>query len=290
MNLMKKLVVITFMLNIVVGLAEAELKVTDWAAETGPLFPHSAIIEGKREIGIVDVQQTKSEAHRLVADVMERGKKVMWVYVTHPHLDHFAGADIVRDAFPQARFYGPSSTMSQEMIRQVETRRTALGKGAPGGESNLPERAPTYFERVPSDGLKVDGEPVEILLGKGDHPDSSVVWVPSARTIIGGDVIFNKTHAFFGEHDDIAGWIELVERAIKKEPLTVVAGHSKTSNPPGTIARDQLLWLKDLQEEMKRHSDVDQVKKAMVAKYPDYSNDFIFEFSYGVRRDRTDSK
>jgi glyoxylase-like metal-dependent hydrolase (beta-lactamase superfamily II) len=267
--------------------AAADLKVTDWAAKTGPLFPHSAIVEGETEIGIVDVLQSKSEAHRLVADVLEKGKKVRWVYVTHPHLDHFAGANIVRAAFPNAKFFGPSAAVNKEMARQVATRRLPLGQGTPGGAYNLPEKAPDYFKAVPKQGLLLDGQKVEVLLGTGDHPDSSIVWVPSAKTLIGGDVIFNRTHAFFGDHDDLPAWIALVERAVALKPTTVVAGHSKVLNPGGEIVAQQLAWLKDLDAAMKQHKDnAAEVKKTMVAKYPDYANDFIFEFSYGVKKAR----
>ncbi len=263
-----------------------KLKVTDWAAKTGPLFPHSAIIEGDTDIGIVDVQQSKSEAHRLVADVLEKGKKLKWVYVTHPHLDHFAGANIVRDAFPDAKFYGPSATMNKEMAHQVATRRLALGEGIPGGEYNIPEVAPNYFEVVPPEGLTLNDEIVEVLVGKGDHPDSSIVWIPSAEVLIGGDVIFNQTHAFFGDHDDLPSWIALVEKAVQVKPLTIIAGHSKTLNPSGEIAEQQLAWLKDLDVVMKQFTNPDEVKQAMVSKYPDFANDFIFEFSYGVKQAR----
>lgn len=263
-----------------------ELKVTDWAARTGPLFPHSAIIEGPTSLGIVDVQQSKAEAHRLVADALERGKEVKWVYITHPHLDHFAGADIVHDAFPKATFYGPSTAMNSEMERQVKTRRLALGQGTPGGEYNLPEKAPRYIKSAPAEGLTLDGERVMVFRGKGDHPDSSIVWVPSAKTIIAGDVIFNRTHAFFGDHDDLAGWIDLVQRAVDQHPRTVIAGHSKTLNPDGEIASQQLAWLKDLAAAMKESSDPSQVKKVMVEKYPGYDNEFIFDFSYNVLQER----
>jgi glyoxylase-like metal-dependent hydrolase (beta-lactamase superfamily II) len=267
------------------------LTVIDWAAASGPLFPHSAIIEGETEIGLVDVQQSKAEAHRLVADLLETGKPVTWVYVTHPHLDHFAGADVVRSAFPQAKFYGPSSAMDAEMARQVETRRIALGQGTPGGVGNLPEAAPKGFKTVPGDGLRVDGQRVDVLRGTGDHPDASVVWVPSARTIIAGDVIFNRTHAFFGDHDDLDGWIDLVERAVALDPVVVVAGHSKTLSPDGVIARQQLAWLRDLRDTMQTHRDPATVKRVMVEKYPDFDNAFIFDFSYDVKRAReADSK
>jgi len=260
------------------------LKVTDWASHTGPLFPHSAIIEGKTEVGVVDTQQSKSEALRLIAEVLEKGKTVKWVYVTHPHLDHFAGSNLFRQVFPGAKFYAPAGG-NEEMAYQVKTRRLPLGKGTPGGEFNLPETAPDYFEAPPAgNALLLDGERVEILLGKGDHPSSSVVWVPSAETVIAGDVIFNKIHAFFGDHSDLQGWIELVSRIQKLNPKTVVAAHSATLNPGGEIVTAQLRWLKDLKDAMAEEDTWKHTREVMMKKYPGYGNDFIFEFSYGVRK------
>jgi len=262
------------------------LVVHDWMSTTGPLYPHSAIIEGESQVAIVDVQQSKSEAHRLVADVLEIGKSVKWVYVTHPHLDHFAGANIVKSAFPEVIFYGPSAQMNQEMARQVATRRIPLGQGTLGGAFNLPESAPDYFVAAPEQGLKLDEEVIEVLIGRGDHQDSSVVWVPSASTVIAGDVIFNKTHAFFGDHDNIDAWINLVERIEDLEPRTALVGYSKTANPSGEIVTDQLLWLKDLKRAMSQYDNWQKVREKMVILYPDYRNDFIFEFSYGVKAAR----
>lgn len=260
------------------------LKVTDWAAKTGPLFPHSAIIEGESEIGIVDCQQSKSETLRLAADVLEKGKTVKWIYVTHPHLDHFAGANILRQIFPAAKFYSVKGA-NEEMAHQVKTRRLPLGQGTLGGEFNLPETAPDYFlTLLENEPLLLNGERVEILYGKGDHPLSSIVWVPSAKTLISGDVIFNRIHAFFGDHNDIAAWIDLVTRAKALKPGTVVAAHSKTLNPTGEIVNLQLAWLKDLQKAMKTNDTWQYVKAEMTRKYPNWGNDFIFEFSYGVRK------
>lgn len=271
-------------LTFMASTALAQLTVTDWAASTGPLFPHSGIIEGESEMGLVDTQQSKSEALRLVADLLEKGKELKWVYVTHPHLDHFAGSNIVRQFFPNARFYGPPNA-NQEMAYQVRTRRLPLGQGTPGGANNLPETAPDYFETVPPNNqLSLNGEPVEILFGKGDHPDSSVVWVPSAKTVVAGDVIFNRIHAFFGDHSDIDGWIRLVTRITELNPKTVIAGHSATLNPSGESATLQLQWLKDLKSAMAQNDTASFVKAEMVKKYPDYGNDFIFEFSYMVRK------
>ena len=262
---------------------DTALTVTDWAASTPPLFPHSALIEGSSELGVVDVQQSKAETHRLIADLLERGKPLAWVYVTHPHLDHFAGAGLVRAAFPDAAFYGPVATMNDDMAFQVRTRRLPLGQGTPGGAGNLPETAPDFFAQVPAEGLTLDGQRVEILLGKGDHPHSSVVWVPSAQTLIGGDVIFNRIHAFFGDHNDIDSWIDLVERAQALHPRTVIAGHSGTLNPGGEIVALQLDWLKSLREAIHENDTWQHVKDVLTAKYPDFGNDFIFEFSYSVK-------
>ena len=166
--------------------ASNQLQVTEYVLETGPLFVRSAIIEGPTEIGLVDTQFTKSNAHRLVADLIEKGKELKWVYITHPHLDHFNGAGIIHQAFPAAIFYGQPEALD-ELPFMVETRQASLGAAAPGGIANLPAQAPVFVEPIPSKTLTINSRLVEVVPGVGDHPKSSFVWVEDAQTVIMGD-------------------------------------------------------------------------------------------------------
>ncbi len=262
----------------------APLKVAEWVSKSGPLSDRSGIIEGATEIGLVDTQFTNANARRLIADLIETGKPLRWVYVTHPPVDHFNGATLLRAAFPQARFYAQPAAIAL-FAPMVAERQAGLGAAAPGGAPNVTAPAPDFFEPVPTAGLSVDGQPIEIIRGLGDHPDSSVVWVASARTVITGDVVFSHTHAFTGDHNDIPGWIALVRRIQALRPDRVIVGHAAPDvRRDATVLDEQIRWLEDYRAARAANPSADAVKAAMKAKYPDYANDFIFAFSEGVRK------
>lgn len=260
----------------------APLQVTEFVSDKGPLFARSGIIEGKQEIGLVDTQFTKSNTLRLIADVLEKGKPLKWVYITHPHLDHFNGAALIRYVFPDAKFYAQPGAIKQFKY-MVDTRQATLGASAPGGAANLPTQPPDFFEPMRGSTLSVDGETVEILTGFGDHPDSSVVWVPSAKTVITGDVVFSKTHAFTGDHRNIQGWIDFLKQIQSLNPETVVVGHgAPAARHDASVIADQIQWLEDFQTAVQEDDSLDHVKQVMLKKYPDDANAFIFDFSYDV--------
>jgi glyoxylase-like metal-dependent hydrolase (beta-lactamase superfamily II) len=260
------------------------LKVTEWVSKTDPLLVRSGIIEGPTEIGLVDTQFTNANVHRLIADLIETGKPLRWVYVTHPHVDHFNGATLLRAAFPQAKLYAQATAIPL-YAPMVAERQAGLDAAAPGGLPNVTAPAPDFFEPVPADGLSVDGQKIEIIRGYGDHPDSSAVWVPSPRTVITGDVVFSNTHAFTGDHNDIGAWIALVQKIKALKPDRVVVGHGPVdARRDASVLDEQIHWLEDYRAARAKDPSPEAITKAMTAKYPGYANAFIFAFSEKVRK------
>ncbi len=258
------------------------ITVTEWVSERDPLFVRSAILEGPTELGLIDTQFTIANALRLAADLLERGKPLTWIYITHPHLDHFNGVATFRHVFPAVQVYAQPAALAV-LAPMVATRQAALGSGVLGGATNLPTESPRGIQAVPGPQLHLDGLPIDILTGPGDHPDSSVVWIPSARTVVAGDVVFAKTHAFTGDHRDIAGWIALVERIQALDPATVVVGHGPpAARHDAQVLAEQIRWLRDFQAAIAVQDAPAHVEATMTQSYPDYANDFIFAFSYGV--------
>lgn len=262
----------------------AALRVTEWVSDAGPLLVRSAIVEGPASLGLIDTQFTLSNAMRLIADLKERGKPLSWVYVTHPHLDHFNGAALIRAAFPEARFFAREDAIAL-FGPMVDTRQASLGAAAPGGGGNLPSAAPDFFEPVAADGLVLDERPLQVLQGPGDHPMSSVVYEPEGRIAVAGDVVFSETHAFTGDHDDFDGWIALIRQVQALDPSRVVVGHAGPAVRRGDrVLAEQIDWLETYRDARAEDPSVDHVKSVMVGRYPGYANDFIFDFSAGVER------
>ena len=63
----------------------------------------SVIVMGKKDAVLLDAQWTLSNAHRVITEILETGKNLTTIYLTHAHPDHYFGAGVVAQAFPKAR-------------------------------------------------------------------------------------------------------------------------------------------------------------------------------------------
>src|SRR5882757_9255605 len=64
----------------------------------------ATLISGKTDAVLVDPLMTKDQARDLTDWVAASGKNLTTIYATHGHGDHWFGASVVLDRFPQARF------------------------------------------------------------------------------------------------------------------------------------------------------------------------------------------
>ena len=72
----------------------------------------TAIIYGERDAIVVDAQFTLSNAHRLVAEIIETGRDLKMIYITHVHPDYFMGLPVLKNAFPDARVVSVKATLT----------------------------------------------------------------------------------------------------------------------------------------------------------------------------------
>jgi glyoxylase-like metal-dependent hydrolase (beta-lactamase superfamily II) len=68
-----------------------------------------ALVKGRREALLVDVPLGRADAHRLIARILDTGLKLHTIFITHDHLDHFFGLDLLTETFPKA---APSSNFN----------------------------------------------------------------------------------------------------------------------------------------------------------------------------------
>jgi len=63
----------------------------------------SVIVEGKKDCVLLDAQWTLSNAYRVIIEILETGKNLTTIYLSHAHPDHYFGAGVIAKAFPKAR-------------------------------------------------------------------------------------------------------------------------------------------------------------------------------------------
>jgi len=72
----------------------------------------SVIVTGKTDAALIDAQWTLSNAHRVIAEILETGKYLKTIYITHAHPDHYFGLGTIAEAFPKARIIAIPSESS----------------------------------------------------------------------------------------------------------------------------------------------------------------------------------
>ncbi|WP_159055545.1 MBL fold metallo-hydrolase, partial [Streptomyces griseorubiginosus] len=81
-----------------------DFKVLDLDFPAGSKNKTATLVTGEREALLVDAGFTRADGHRLAAEILDSGKSLTTVFVSHADPDFYFGAEVVADAFPEARF------------------------------------------------------------------------------------------------------------------------------------------------------------------------------------------
>jgi glyoxylase-like metal-dependent hydrolase (beta-lactamase superfamily II) len=157
---------------------------------------NSWLIEGPTEIGLVDVQMLIPEAQALVELVESRNKKLAWVWVTHAHPDHYAGLQVIAEAFPDVQLLARplTATRAPELRMKYDA---PLQKFFPGLLAPPAELTPHEGES-----LSVDGVEVRIIeFVGGEHELSTALLIPDLQALLIADLVYNRVHPWLNEMD-----------------------------------------------------------------------------------------
>jgi glyoxylase-like metal-dependent hydrolase (beta-lactamase superfamily II) len=190
----------------------------------------SVIVLGKTDAALIDGQWSLSNGHRVAAEILETGKHLKTIYITHAHPDHYFGLGPVVEAFPEAKVIALPSvaqTINKQMFGKIDHWRDIIGPtNVPTKAVNIIPMTKTYFE--------LEGKRIEILPEiMGDLKYNTVVWIPSIKTLYGSDVLFNQAHPFTCEvtAEERKQWIRDIERLEKMGAEVVIPGHQKPGMP-----------------------------------------------------------
>jgi glyoxylase-like metal-dependent hydrolase (beta-lactamase superfamily II) len=229
----------------------------------------SVIVTGKTDALLIDAQWTLSNAHRVVAEILETGKHLKTIYVTHAHPDHYFGLGPIVEAFPEARVTALPSvarTINKQFFGKIEHWEEVIGV------INVPRKA-VNIEPLTENYIELEGHRIEIIPQvMGDLRYNTVVWIPSIKTLYGSDVLFNQAHPFTCEvtAEERKLWIQEIERLETMGAEVVIPGHQKPGMPfdssSFSFTKDYLI---STDEELLKTKDVAGFYYAMVKRFPD---------------------
>ena len=235
----------------------------------------SVIVTGKTDAVLIDTQWSLSNGHRVVAEILEAGKHLKTIYISHAHPDHYFGLGPIAEAFPEAKVVAlptVARTINKQMFGKIDHWRNIIGP------TNVPTKA-VNIEPLSKNYFELEGHRIEIIPEiMGDLKYNTVVWIPSIKTLYGSDVLFNQAHPFTCEiaAEERKQWIKDIERLEKMGAEVVIPGHQKPGMPfdnsSFSFTRDYLIAT---EEELAKTNDTGAFFYAMATRFPDANLIFL---------------
>jgi glyoxylase-like metal-dependent hydrolase (beta-lactamase superfamily II) len=228
----------------------------------------SVIVMGKTDAVLLDAQWTLSNAHRVIAEILETGRRLTTIYITHAHPDHYFGVGTIAQSFPQARVV--ATPEDADMINRQFFGKAEIWEAVIGAHNIC--RETVVVEPLQADHLELEGHRLEILPHvMGDMRFNTMVWIPSIKTLYASDVLFNQAHPFTCEvtGEERGQWILEIDKIERMGARVIIPGHQKPGMPFDTSSLDFTReYLVATDEELARTDDVPAFYYAMAERFP----------------------
>lgn len=233
----------------------------------------STLIYGARDAVLVDTFLTVDQSRTLVNWVAASGKKLIAIYITHGHGDHFFGLAALLERFPEARAVATLEVVDAMRGQLTEAWQKDFWRRL------FPNQIPEHLriaDSLESGTIDLEGHKLKVVeTGRTDTAHSTVLHAPSIDLIVGGDVVYNGIHPYLGETDAESRleWIAALEALAALSPKVVIAGHKVPENKddPRIVAVTQQ-YLRDFNRVDAVTSSARELYDAMLRLYPHYAN------------------
>ena len=192
----------------------------------------NVIIMGKEKCAVFDAQWTTANAYRCLAEIIEENLELETIYLSHAHPDHFFGFTVLKNAFPNARVIAVPE--EAKIIKAQWTEKWDAIVNTVGEMNYPPREIPFDIEPFSDDHFLLEGERIEILDRlMGDYKYNTAVYVPSIKTLMCSDILFNEAHPFTCEvtKEERAEWYEVCNKLEAIGAEVVIPGHAKFGMP-----------------------------------------------------------
>jgi glyoxylase-like metal-dependent hydrolase (beta-lactamase superfamily II) len=236
--------------------------------------PMSAtLIHGQEEAVLVDTLVTFDQVDGLADWIDGFGKRLVGVYITHGHSDHWIGLSRLRERFGDVPGWARPKVFERAVFEATNPGLSGYWQGVFPGE--IPEK-PETPDRLETTSIELEGSEIRVIdIGQGDTEHSTIVHVPSIHAAVGGDVVYNEVHMMTAETDAKSRqeWIDNLNQIAALDPQIVVSGHHRVGAPndPKSIGESQQ-YLRDFSRVVETEETVEDIVKAMLALHPDRDN------------------
>ena len=243
-----------------------DYQVLDLDFPVGSRNKTATLVTGEHDALLVDAGFTRADGHRLVARILDSGKRLTTVVISHGDPDFYFGAEVVADAFPEAEFVA-----TPPVIEHI--RHSYQGKLVAWAHlgANLPTR---LVDIKPISVVELEGKRFQLRGGPAELADRHYLWQPEDRVILGGVLLFQQEHVWVADtpkSEQRAEWVALLDEMATLDAQLVVPGHRLPDAPADasaiTATREYLVTF---DRELGAAVDGAALTEVLVARYPDH--------------------
>lgn len=232
----------------------------------------STLITGDNSAVLVDPPMTIAQSEALVDWVVESGKTLQSIYITHGHGDHWFGSQVVRQHLGDIPVMATRSTIAMMTTQASPQFRESFWDSVfPGQLPPSPVVATEINGAFELEGYEM--RPVEV--GHSDTDGTSVLHVPSIGLVVAGDAVYNGVHLYLteGANGGLEEWLKALDIVEALQPMSVVAGHKTAASPddPNTINLTRA-YLRDSIRLLRTAETPQRFYEEMLALHPDRIN------------------
>lgn len=223
----------------------------------------STLIEGDKEVLLINAQFSKSEALRIAADILDSGKTLKTIFVSYGDPDFYFGLDVFKQYFPNVQIIA-----TPETVKHIQdTQALKVDYWGPKMGANAPSKI-IVPQAYTAKTLKLENETIEI---KGQK-ELTYLWIPSVKAVVGGIPVSSGIHLWTADTPttkDRAEVIKTLESIKALKPQTVVPAHMKAGAAEGLDAVNfSIDYLKQYEQAVKSSKNSEVLIKTMQQKYP----------------------
>jgi glyoxylase-like metal-dependent hydrolase (beta-lactamase superfamily II) len=234
---------------------------------------NSHLIIGDTEAVLVDGQFFSAEAQKVVDMITASGKTLTTVFLTHGHPDHYLGMEVIRTAFPDAKFVTTAKVLVDYDAKKDATL-AAMQMNFPG---QVPDKV-VAFTALTGNTIMVDGHSLDVieLPMAGESEVSAGLAIKDAKAFVAGDLIYNKAHLWLAECK-LDGWTQNLDFIAAMNFETYYPGHGVKAT--ATVVDEDKQYLVDVPPILTAATMPDAAVAEVKMKYPDWTGDGLLQFS-----------
>ena len=255
--------------------AGASLSIQQFTSSEAGAWSNSYLISGKSDAILFDVFMLAKDAAQIADGIVNSGKTLKTVMISHAHPDHFMGLEVITERFPDAKVVSTANVVAD--IRQDGPWMLSLlqGKLGPQGPKRL-----VLPEILPEPVLELEGARLDVVeFGEGESKHNATLYLPHLRALLSADLVYHDAHLYLQERH-LQSWLarlDELEQFAKPRISTIYPGHGDAGDL--CLIAQTRAYLRDFLAAIET-GEARLAEQQILAKYPQHHvRQFLTVFS-----------